>query len=110
MPFNLLYTIHLDDDEFYPYWVGVSGKADMPDRFSESKYWNDVLNTTGGIDYAQNHKPLEHWCMDFAIRGYHFTVEHDAFNGSHQVYQFISRADAMRFLLQNIMTDNRIST
>lgn len=79
MMFELYYTLHLDDED-YPYWIGVAGNE-------------------------SNHRALEEWCEQYAARGYDFRTHHDSVNGRHQVYQFFSRIDAMRFCLQEIMTN-----
>lgn len=104
--FNLLYVMHLDDEE-YPYWVGASGRLSPDPR--DTPLWSQAYAADEGWRYGQEHEELEQWCLSFASRGFDYKVSHDAFNGSHQVYQFLSRIDAMRFALLEIMT-NKIIT
>ena len=71
---KIYYIEHIDDED-YPFWIGREEQSST---------------MTAGQD----------WCEQFAQRGYDFYRTHDAFNGSHMLFKFISRTDAMRFLLQ----------
>lgn len=104
--YDLLYTVHLDDEP-YPYWVGVSSHPRL--ESNGLSHWSKILSAHTGPSFAQNTTELEYWCHTFVRRGYDFRVHHDAFNGSHQVFMFMGRVDAIRFSLLEIMT-NRIVT
>ena len=106
MMFDLLYSIHLDDEP-YPYWVGVSGPYDPDPKTAPPRCV--IVSEVTGTPFAQDHAELEHWCHAFVRRGFDFRTHHDAFNGTHQVFMFMDRVDAMRFSLLEIMT-NRIVT
>lgn len=94
---SLFYIWQLDDDA-YPYKIGV--------KTSASTFDNVGLPTP---DYIHNTREnLELWCEYECLRGYHFEMAVDSFNGSHMRFMFLSRVDAMRFLLLPGFEDKRI--
>ena len=94
---SLFYVEHIDDEP-YPYWIGVRtivsvfDKTDLPEP--------NYIHLT--------EENLEAWCEYESLRGYHFEMTHDSFNGTHMRFMFLSRVDALRFLLLHQFTDKRI--
>ena len=94
---SLFYVKHIEGED-YPYWIGVKTTIAVFDKIG--------LLTP---DYIHNTREnLEKWCENESYRGYHFELAHDSFNGTHMRFTFLSRVDAMRFLLVHHFADRRI--
>lgn len=72
---EVVFRLKMDDD-VYPYWIGVTG-----------------LTLSGRSE--------EEWCETQTQRGYDYSFDSDPEYGPHYVFQFISRTDALRFILCN---------
>lgn len=94
---SLFYVEYIEDED-YPYWIGV--------RTTRSGLVEAHLSKFNYIHLTEEN--LEKWCENESYRGYHFEMVHDSFNGTHMRFTFLSRVDAIRFLLVHHFKDSRI--